>query len=255
MIAMTPTASAQVVSIPSADGKSLPELDPEVIPNVDNLVTEDDSPLDNLPSDKQQRLLIEPLYSSWTGPDKGRSFVAAANVGLFYAANSPPLVPDVFLSADIAVAEDWWAKANRSYFVWALGKLPEVVIEIVSNLQGGEADTKLVAYARIGVPYYVIYDPLELLREGVLRVFVLRGRTYEPLNVHWIPEVGLGLTLWRGQFEAKDTQWLRWCDQEGRVIPTGAERAEIQAERAEIQVERAEKLAAQLRALGIEPSA
>jgi hypothetical protein len=234
---MTPTASAQAVSVPSADGKSLPELDPEVIP----LVTEDDSLVDNLPSDKQQRILIEPLYSSWARPGKERSFVAAANAGLFYAVNSPPLVPDVFLSVDIAVAEDWWAKANRSYFLWVFGKLPEVVIEIVSNLQGGEADTKFVDYARIGVPYYMIYDPLELLRGGVLRVFALRGRTYEPMSVPWIPEVGLGLTLWRGNYEGKDTQWLRWCDQEGRVIPTGAERAE--------------KLAAQLRALGVEPSA
>jgi hypothetical protein len=40
--------------------------------------------------------------------------------------------------------------------------------------------------------------------------------------------------------------WLRWCDQEGNVIPTGAELAE--AERA-----RAERLAARLRALGIDP--
>ena len=219
----------------------MPELDPAIIPNLDELVTEADSPVDNLPSDKQQRILIDPLYSSWTGPGKARCFLAAANVGLFYAVKSPPLIPDVFLSLDIAVAEDWWAKANRSYFVWVYGKMPEVVVEIVSNLEGGEADTKLHDYARIGVPYYVIYDPLELLRGGILRVFALRGRTYEPMTVQWIPEVGLGLTLWHGKYEGKETQWLRWCDQEGRVIPTGAERAE--------------KLAAQLRALGVEPSA
>jgi hypothetical protein len=64
----------------------------------------------------------------------------------------------------------------------------------------------------------------------------------------WIPEVGLGLTIWHGTYEGKDTEWLRWCDKQGQVIPTGAERAEKLAERAE-------KLAAQLRALGVEPSA
>jgi hypothetical protein len=37
---------------------------PDVIPNVDALITEDDTPVDNLPSEKQQRLLTEPLYSS-----------------------------------------------------------------------------------------------------------------------------------------------------------------------------------------------
>ncbi|WP_437941560.1 hypothetical protein [Sorangium sp. So ce341] len=41
-------------------------------------------------------------------------------------------------------------------------------------------------------------------------------------------------------------RWLRWHAADGSVVPTGAERAE--RERA-----RAERLAAQLRALGVEP--
>jgi hypothetical protein len=52
--------------------------------------------------------------------------------------------------------------------------------------------------------------------------------------------------LWDGEYEGVKAVWLRWCDQEGNVIPTGAELAE--AERA-----RAERLAARLRALGIDP--
>jgi hypothetical protein len=119
--------------------------------------------------------------------------------------------------------------------------MPEVVVEIVSNLEGGEADTKFREYARIGVSYYVIYDPQQLMGGAVLRVFALRGRTYEALQDHWIPEVGLGLTIWRGTYEGKETEWLRWCDKKGEAILTGPERAE--------------KLAAQLQALGIEPSA
>jgi TATA-box binding protein (TBP) (component of TFIID and TFIIIB) len=39
---------------------------------------------------------------------------------------------------------------------------------------------------------------------------------------------------------------LRWCDQEGKVIPTGAERAETEHQRAEL-------LAQKLRELGIDP--
>jgi hypothetical protein len=50
------------------------------------------------------------------------------------------------------------------------------------------------------------------------------------------PDVGLGLVLWTGTFEGQQQTWLRRCDKDGRVIPTGAER-----------------LAAQLRALGVEP--
>src|SRR5262249_53382869 len=107
-------------------------------------------------------------------------------------------------------------------------------------------------------------------------------RRYELLPSNWLAEVGMGLTLWEGVFEGKKALWLRWCDANGQVIPTGLERAEQalqqaeqehqraeqaqqqaeqaqqQAEQAQQQAEqaqqRAERLAAQLRALGIEPA-
>ena len=63
----------------------------------------------------------------------------------------------------------------------------------------------------------------------------------------------LGLTLWRGSFEGTDATWLRWCDHDGNVIATGAERAEQERERAEQERERAERLAARLRELGVDP--
>ena len=69
----------------------------ELRPVVDHLVTEDDTPVDSVFSEKQQRLLTEPLYSSWAGPGQQRSFVAMSNVGLFFAVRHPPLVPDVLV--------------------------------------------------------------------------------------------------------------------------------------------------------------
>ena len=36
---------------------------------MENLITEDDTPVDNILSEKQQRLLTEPLYSAWAGPE------------------------------------------------------------------------------------------------------------------------------------------------------------------------------------------
>lgn len=222
-------------------------LSPESLPNVDELVTEDDTPVDNFPSEKQQRLLTEPLYSSWAGPGEGRSFLVAANVGLFGSVREPPLVPDVFLSLNVQVAEDWWAKGQRAYFFWEFGKPPEVVIEIVSNRVGGETDAKMRAYARMRIPYYVIYDPLEQVQEGVLRAYELAPwGVYEETSPEMLAGAGLGLTLWHGVYEGKEGLWLRWQDQDGNLILTGAERAE-RAER------RAERLAAQLRALGVEP--
>ena len=106
---------------------------------VPDLTTEDETPVDNLPSEKQQRLLTEPLFSSWTGPGQGRPFLAAANVGLFWIPRDPAIVPDVLLSLDVTVPQDWWAM--RSYLLWEFGKAPEVVIEMVSNTRGEEQGT------------------------------------------------------------------------------------------------------------------
>lgn len=232
----------------------------DIRPDVRNMVTEDDTPADNLPSEKQQRLLTEPLYSSWAGPGEGRPFLVAANVGIFYLARSPAIVPDVFLSLDVEVAPDWWQKEHRSYFLWEFGKPPEVVIEIVSNTDGGEDAEKKQKYARMGVGYYVIYDPLRQVMPEALTVYQLRGYAYEKQRETRFPEFKLGLTLWEGEYEGKHDTGLRWTDEQGQIIPTGQERAEherMEKEAALQQLEqerqRAARLAERLRQLGHDP--
>jgi hypothetical protein len=58
--------------------------------------------------------------------------------------------------------------------------------------------------------------------------------------------IGLGLTIWEGEFEGITCHWLRWCDQDGKLIPTGKEGRLAEAARAD-------KLAAKLRELGVDP--
>ncbi|HXF06881.1 MAG TPA: Uma2 family endonuclease [Blastocatellia bacterium] len=212
----------------------------ELITDVDHLVTEDDTPVDNLPSEKQQRLLIEPLYSSWSGPGPGRKFLAAANVGVFYSVRQPAIVPDMFLSLDVEVAPDWWKKQHRSYFAWEFGKMPELVLEIVSNTEGGEDGEKKQSYARMGIVYYVIYDPLRQIMPETLTVYRLQEFSYEKQSEARFPAIKLGLTEWEGEFEGKHDRWLRWTDEHGQIIPTGKERAEIERQRAEAERQRAE---------------
>ena len=226
------------VNAPDTAQSVAAELPPELIPCVDDLVTEDDTPVDNIYSEKQQRLLTEPLYSSWK---PGRSFLALANVGLFYAVRQPPLVPDALLSLDVEAPADLKPKRNRSYFIWEFGKAPEAVIEIVSNKEGGEATDKMLKYAQIGILYYAIYDPDQRVQAEILRVFVLRDKSYVPCQAEWLPVLNLGLTLWHGQFENTEDVWLRWCDREGNVIPTGAEGREQEQQRAELERQRAEQ--------------
>jgi Uma2 family endonuclease len=198
---------------------------PEAIaPRVEHLVTEDDTPVDNFPSAKNQRLLVDAVYSS--GYFGARPFVADANVGIFISVRQPPRVPDVFLSLDVQLAEDWWQKQHRSYFVWEFGKLPEVVIEIVSNADGGELGDKLRDYAHMGVLHYAVFDPARIISDSELQAFLLVGRRYEPIDPGWLEEAGIGLTVWQGEFEDKKGVWMRWCDQSGKPLPTGKERAE-----------------------------
>ncbi|NER96798.1 MAG: Uma2 family endonuclease [Symploca sp. SIO1B1] len=135
--------------------------------DISHLVIEDDTPVDNFQSEEQQRLLVEPLYSSSVLP---RPFLAAANVGLFYKLKGDPIVPDVMLSLGVQRAVDYSQRQNRSYLFWEFGKLPEVCIEIVLNQEGdelllskqsqrkGKIRTKLDIYAQIGIRYYVVFD-------------------------------------------------------------------------------------------------
>ncbi|NEQ88003.1 MAG: DUF874 family protein, partial [Moorea sp. SIO2I5] len=87
-------------------------------------------------------------------------------------------------------------------------------------------------------------------------------------------EISLFLGIWQGTRENRTGYWLRWWDQQGELLLWGSElviqeqqraeqerqraeqerqRAEQEQQRAEQERQRAEKLAAQLRAAGIEP--
>lgn len=245
---------------------------------VANLVTEDDTPVDNLFSEKQQRLLAETLYTGWTPPPNeefpqgGRTFWGAANVGIFPTIHQSAIVPDLFLGLDITAPGD--RHKTKSYFFWEFGKAPEVVIEIVSNTKGNELTRKKFDYARLAVRFYVVFDPDRRLTDDVLQVLALRGATYERLEKAWLPEIGLGLTLWRGVYEDAEDTYLRWVDQEGNLLLTGNEKAARETERAARETERAEReteradqeaqarreaeahaaqMAAKLRELGLDP--
>ena len=112
----------------------------------------------------------------------------------------------------------------------------------------------------MGVPYYVIYDPERWLKSDELRSFELERGTYRPLAKPWFPGVKLGLKLWDGRYADIDDRWLRWCDSRGRLIATGAERAQhvsrqaIEAKHlADRERRERERLEERLRELGYEP--
>jgi Uma2 family endonuclease len=192
------------------------------VPDANSLVTEDDTPVDNFASAKQQRLLVSTLYSS----AQERTFLAEANVGIYHTNGQPAIVPDVFLSLGVQVPENWWDKQNRSYLVWQFGKPPEVVLEIVSNKVGDQLGNKLKIYEHMRVSYYIVYDPTQQLAQQVLHIHELRGMRYSETSETWLEQVGLGLTLWQGAFEGRQDVWLRWYYKDGNLLLSGDERAE-----------------------------
>ncbi len=210
------------------------------------LVTEDENPVDNLFSAKQRRLLVEPLYSSWQPPaleseteetTKPRIFLADSDVGIFNSPYKPPIAPDMFLSLDVQANAEYFENEHRAYFIWEFGKSPEVVLEVVSNRKGKEMGDKLLRYAQMGIPYYVVFDPFLELSDEKLRTHELAfgGRRYRRLLDHTLPEMDLSLHLWRGVFEGVEAEWLRWCHADGTIISTGQERARTESARADAE--------------------
>ncbi len=233
------------------------------VPDANQLITENDTAVDNFASEKQQRLLVGTLYSSL----QNQILLAAANVGIYYTDFQPAIVPDVFLSFDVQVPQNWWEKQNRCYMIWRFGKPPEVAIEIVSNKKGEELGEKLEIYQRMRVSYYIVYDPTKQLGEKEVYIYELRGMRYFETSETWLGQVDLGITLWDGVFEGRQDTWLRWCYQDGSVLLTGDERASLAEENAEQSKQRANNaeqradnaeqraqiLAERLRSMGINP--
>ena len=178
-----------------------------------------------------------------------------------------------------------------SYVVWQEGINPFVVVELLSpgtekedlgeNEQeklppestelGGngqaiepQAETKpprkWEVYEQIlRIPYYIVFSRYT----NQLRAFKLEGARYQELELPeprvWMPELGLGLGLWQGEYQGVERLWLRWYDANGNWILTEAEQERQRAEDAESRAEQAEarleSLLQRLRESGIDPDA
>lgn len=156
-----------------------------------------------------------------------------------------------------------------------------MVVDIVSNQKGNEDGSRLREYAALTILYYVIYDPQRLLSRKVVRVYQLVADEYLLRPDFNLPAVELSLTYWYGRSRTKPPSGCAGLTPRG-VIHTGAERAQpehrpAEKERQRVDTEgqraederqraeaanrraeqahlRAERLAAQLRALGVDPN-
>lgn len=154
-------------------------------------------------------------------------------------------------------------EVERSYTPQLQGELPLIVMEFTSDEDGKEYSVKptyppgkWLFYEQIlRVPHYVIFHP----GTGLIEVYQFNeaGRYVvqppDENNRYRIAELDLALGVWQGSRESRTGFWLRWWDADGNLLLWGIERVEQERHRAEQERQRAERLAAQLRAAGLEP--
>ncbi|MBW4645525.1 MAG: Uma2 family endonuclease [Goleter apudmare HA4340-LM2] len=171
----------------------------------------------------------------------------------------------------IAKAPDWLYVPNvnqiladrKSYTPHLEGDIPAVVMEFLSDTEGGEYSVKRTYppgkwffYEQIlQVPIYVIFEP----NGGLLEFYQLENGRYElqlpdENGRHWIAAMGLFLGTWQGTKEARTGYWLRWWDAAGNLLLWAVEQIEQERQRAEQERQQKEKLIAYLQSQGIDPN-
>jgi Uma2 family endonuclease len=149
-----------------------------------------------------------------------------------------------------------------SYVTWQEAVNPFVVVELLSPgtekedlgrslRDASQPPNKWSVYEQIlRIPYYFVFNRYT----DEFQAFGLMMNEYQPLQPDglgvWLKEAELGLGLWWGGYQGMERLWLRWYDRDEQWLPTPTELA---SQRAEQERQRAERLAAQLRALGVEP--
>jgi Uma2 family endonuclease len=170
----------------------------------------------------------------------------------------------------IAKAPDWLyiprvntILANRKSYTPNLeGDIPAVVMEFLSDTDGGEYSVKRsyppgrwFFYEQIlQVPIYIIFDP----DGGLLEFYQLENGRYElqlpdPDGRHWIYSMNLFLGTWQGTKEQRPGYWLRWWDEQGHILPWAVEQIEQERQCAQQERQQKEKLIAYLQSQGIDP--
>ncbi|MEL6383292.1 MAG: Uma2 family endonuclease [Cyanobacteria bacterium J06626_18] len=242
----------------------------QILPSTEELPCSDDTPVDNEDQNLLPNLLLLLLINLWA---ERMDWYFGVDMAIYHTTGvNPrvPVVPDGFLS--LGVERKKGGKSRPSHATWEEnGVVPILTLEMVSHSPGGEYDKKRDIYAKLGVLYYVVYNPefWQRDRHQPFEVYKFDNGTYrlqigEP---YWMPEVGLGIGRARRTLGGIEQEILLWYDAQGQPYPTSDEtvrqmqqqlqaerqRAEAAEQRVEAEQQRAERMAAYLRSLGLDP--
>jgi hypothetical protein len=178
------------------------------------------------------------------------SMLVASNFGIFATVGDKKVVkaPDwVYVPSVKPILE---GEIRRSYTPHLEGSVPAIVLEFISETEGGEYSInphypygKWYFYEHIlQVPVYGIFHP----KTGDLDLYRLSSGKYEQQlsdenKRYWIEEIELFLGIWPGKKSQLRSYWLRWWDKSGNLLLWGIEEIEQERQRAEQERQRAEQ--------------
>jgi Uma2 family endonuclease len=216
------------------------------LPTSAELPSSDDTPVDNENQNFLPNLLLFLLKFHWRQRNDWFFGVDMAIYHTTGVSHLVPIVPDGFLS--LGVERFKGDTLRLSYVLWEENNIPPIfALEIVSQTYGGEYDKKIDIYARLGVLYYVIYNPYYWRRDQhqPFEVYRLVNGEYEQQigEPFWMPEVGLGIGRGRYSDGERQLEVLYWFDERGTRYLTAEETADRAQQRAEESAQRAEESA------------
>jgi Uma2 family endonuclease len=251
-------------------------LEYQHLPTAKELPDSDETPVDNELQNDIPNILLNLLRDIWG--DRFDWFWGV-DMAVYYEPdlekpkNSKAVVPDGFLA--LGVPRHIGEGGRLSYAIWEEKVLPILFFEVISKKYNDEYKQKLELYEKLGIRYYVIYNPLSGRRgkhkeRSSLEVYQLIDGKYELMpaiallpeggEMVWLEGVGLGIGCVRNELYDWRREWLYWYDRNGVRYRTAKEQAVMaeaiaERERNEKLQERQEKekLAAYLRSLGINP--
>jgi Uma2 family endonuclease len=212
---------------------------PEPPPGEDELPYDDGEPMETDRHRKQMGVLIEPIELEWQGRD---DFYVGGNMAVYFS--QLQVKKNDFRGPDVFVVLDTVRRERKSWVVWQEGRMPDVVIELLSpTTEDVDRGEKMRVYAKVlRVTHYYLFDPIDGRLEGY---------TLDPVKLDYTrmpplpngdlpcPRLGLCLGIRRGVHHGIEADWLRWLDKSGRILPTDEEQARTAQDQARAADERA----------------
>ena len=216
--------------------------------------------------------LIDSLVH-WLAAQGVTDTFVGGNMALYYSADQ--IMKNDFLGPDVFVARPTSTRPRKSWVVWRENITPCVVIELLSeSTEKTDRTSKMKIYAQtLKVSEYYLFDPVD----GRLEGYRLSSRAPAYVVIPPDPasedpivdceQLQLRLGVRWDDSPHGAIPHLRWMTPSGAWVPTSPERAEqehqekleerqraeAEKQRADAAEARAARLAAQLRALGIDP--